>query len=278
MHQELNANALTIPTPREGGAHGHLALVIPAAQCNAINVVTVPWVRPVHPGATPNHAGANTAAQITEANRACKANLEEFQLFVSTEAALKKPLLAAVPDTHTCLLKDDMLGCANTTTLALLTHLDATHGTITPDDLSANLEEMEALWSPTQPIEDLWNQIKRCQRCAAAHDPISNLMAIRSATTNLTNSGVFTDALKDWRKKTAADQTWANLLTHFNQADTERRRHLTASDAGYAGNVHQLKPKPLGARDMNKPTPPSRLHQPLCGSLLVSQIIAQSKP
>lgn len=241
IHQQLNANAMAIPSSRGGGVHGHLALVIPTAQFDAIPA-TIPWQEPVHPGAAPAHAAAATSAQITETNRAYKANLDEFLLYVATSTALKKLLLAAVPDTFVELLKDDALGYANVTTLQLLNHLDTTYGTVTPDDLAANLATMDALWSPTQPIEDLWNQIRACQRYAAPHDPISDATTVRSAIANLNASGVFTDALKDWRKKPVADQTWANLLLHFNKEDRERRRQLTASDAGYANAAKQSMP------------------------------------
>lgn len=120
--------------------------------------------------------------------------------------------------------------------------LNTTYGTVTPDDLANNLEKMNATWSPTQPIEDLWNQIHKCQSYAEAYDPISNPMAVCSAVANLTISGVFADALCDWRRKPITDQTWNNLLTHFNEVDKERHHTLTSTEAGYA-NTAQQKPQ-----------------------------------
>jgi hypothetical protein len=63
----------------------------------------------------------------------------------------------------------------------MLTHLDNTYGTITADDLNDNIEHMNAKWSPTQPIEDLWNQIELCRCYADPHDPITELAATRAA-------------------------------------------------------------------------------------------------
>ena len=111
IHQQLNANAMEIPSSRGGGQHGHLALVLSTAKYDAIPT-TQPWVAPMHPGPAPVHGANPTAPQITEVNRAFKASLDEFMLFVATQAALKKQLLKAVPDTFTKTLKDDELGYA----------------------------------------------------------------------------------------------------------------------------------------------------------------------
>jgi hypothetical protein len=234
IHQEINANAMTVPSTRGGGQHGHLALVVPPAEY-ALIPNTAAWVNPVHPGpAVIYPAAAPTAAQISAADRQYKVDLEDVKLYQATQAQLKKQIIAAVPDTYIKLLKDDRYGYANVTALDLLIHLDDTYGTVTADDLDQNLAKMNAEWSPTQPIEDLWNQIKDCQRYAQPQDPISDAAIIRSALANLEKSGVFTDALKDWRKRTLATQTWDNLLADFAAADKERQRHLTTATSGYA--------------------------------------------
>ena len=101
---------------------------------------------------------------------------------------------------------------------------------------------MTRQWDPTQPLEDLWNQIRECRVYAEPHDPITEPTAIRAAVTNLTDSGVFTDALKDWRKRPPAQHTWNNLVNDFNLADKERRRNLTSNDAGFANKASTQPP------------------------------------
>ena len=130
--------------------------------------------------------------------------MEEFQLFHATKALLKTQLLAAVPDTYTKILKHTQFGYANTTVLQLLTHLDTTYGTVTFDDLNTNLQNMTHQWDPSQPLKDLWHQLRECRVYVEPHDPITEPTAIRAAITNLTASGVFTNALKDWRKRPPA--------------------------------------------------------------------------
>ncbi|CAB9500905.1 hypothetical protein SEMRO_95_G049160.1 [Seminavis robusta] len=240
IHQELNANAMAINSTLGGGHYGHLALVIPEATYDALPH-TVPWQNPAHPGAAPNPGVAPTGPQITEANRVYAAAETKFHIYKATEVALKKQLLEAVPDTFTKTLKHEMYGYAQTTVLAVLTHLDTTYGSVDAEDLNANMLRMEANWSPSQPIKDLYNQIKDAQKFAADHDPITDKLAVRSAIKNLEKSGVFTDALKDWRKMTTAEQeSFVNLESHFTAADKERRRVLTTKEMGYANKATEL--------------------------------------
>ncbi|CAB9528753.1 hypothetical protein SEMRO_2312_G322870.1 [Seminavis robusta] len=241
IHQEMNANAMAIPSTNGGGHYGHLALVIPAAAFTALpNAIA--WVAPIHPGESPIHGVAPTAAQISENNRVYEANEKKFLTYKATETALKKQLLEAIPETFIKSLKHEMYGYAQITTLELLTHLDTTYGNVNADDLEDNMKRMHAQWSPTQSIEDLYNQLKDAQKFAADHDTISDKMAVRAAIKNLTNSGVFTDAIKDWRKKPDNDQTMAALQTHFTEADKERRRILTSKEVGYANKAAAKQP------------------------------------
>ena len=236
IHQELNANAMSIPSTRGGGQHGHLAITLNDADYLAINNA-IAWINPVHPGPAPVHAPGASGPQITEVNRAYKADLEEYQLYSTVIATLKKQLIAAIPETYIKAMKDDLIGYANVNVRELLEHLDTTYGVVTSDDLQDNEDAMDKVWSPTQPLEDLWNQILACKKYAEPHDPISDKKMIRSAIANLESSGVFSHGLTKWREKDTATQTWTNLLTHFAKQDKERQRKLTAGDAGYAGAV-----------------------------------------
>ncbi|CAB9530741.1 hypothetical protein SEMRO_3022_G342250.1 [Seminavis robusta] len=226
IHQELNANAMTIPSALGGGHYGHLALVLQPITYNDLPN-TIPWENPEHPGPAPDHGVAPTGPQITENNRVYAAREQRFLTYRATETTLQKQLLEAVPDTFTKALKNELYGYAQVTVRALLEHLDTKYGKVDADDLVDNIKRMDANWSPDQPIEDLFNQVKDAQKFAADHDPITDKMAVRAAIANLTNSGVFTDAMKDWRKKEEEDQAFTDLEKHFTSADKERRRILT---------------------------------------------------
>lgn len=229
---ELNANASAVPSTRGGGGHGHLGTLISATAYAELDA-TIPWVNPEHPGATPVIPPTATGPQITEINRQFKANLNEYMVYKSCEGTLRKLIVQAVPDAFLNDKKHKLFGYANVTPKVLLDHLLEAYGTITADDLQANDDRLNAPWSPTQPIEDLWAQIKDCMDFAEGHDAISDKMAVRAVIKNLENSGVFTDALNDWYKKDDANQTFANLKKDFNKADKKRNKDTTAKH-GYA--------------------------------------------
>ena len=231
LHKEINDNAMTTPCVRS--PHGHLALTISTASYTALT--GAPFNTPVHPGDAPMHQPGATGPQITETNRLYISDLALFNVLSSVEASLKKQLLAAVPRTFIDELDHELYGFAGVSTLAILTHLDTTYGTITTDDLNQNLDALHRTWSTDQPIEDLWKQLRQCVLFAAPIDPISDLTAIRAAITNLEKSGVFSDAIKDWRKLDANAQTMAMLKDVFNKADCERLRSVTSRDAGFSG-------------------------------------------
>ena len=66
LHKEINANTMSIPSNRDGGDHGHLALVLPAAHYLADTGHD--FVTPVHPGPAPVIPTVATTAIITETN------------------------------------------------------------------------------------------------------------------------------------------------------------------------------------------------------------------
>jgi hypothetical protein len=231
LQQELSANAISVPSARGNAALGHYALVVSAAKY--VTAAAVAFDPPVSPGIAPVHPAQGTAAQITEINRQFLADQREYHLYSSTEAKLKQQLLMAVPTTYTNALKDKFVGFANVTTLQLLTHLHTDYGTITTDDLDNNMKRLHKEWSPANPIEDLFEQVRACREFAINNDPISEQTAVRAALANLEASGLFGDAIRDWRKRPSAEKTMANFTKDFKQADAERQRQQTTKGAGY---------------------------------------------
>lgn len=234
LQKEINANAMSVSSNRGGGAHGHLALTITYAEFQALTPIA--FVPPVYPGDAPVHGAAATGPQITETNRQYAQNLADFKVYNNTEQALKRQVLAAVDRLYVNELQHDTLGFANSTTLQLLQHLHTTYGLITFDQLETNLLNLDRQWDPSNPIENLWEQVKECRRFAAAgNDPISEITAVRKTLLNIEHTGVFTDAIRDWRKRPDAEWTWANFKSEFTIANRERQRQLTSERGGFHG-------------------------------------------
>jgi hypothetical protein len=188
LQKELYANARAVHSTRGGGAHGHLAVIMPAA--DYLTRTGTLFAPPVHPGIAPVHPEGATGNQITEANRQFRQNVNDHQLYLSVREALKQQILLAVNTLYVQVLEDVDMGFADVTPTGMLMHLKATYGTITPEDIEANRAVLGSNWNPDEPIEDLWLRIKECQRfAAAAEEPIPDAAAIRLVLAALEQSG-----------------------------------------------------------------------------------------
>ena len=235
LERELRANAKSVFSSRGNGTHGHLRFLYGLAAYNALPAVAggAPFVDPAHPGAAPPMGG--TAAQIQQANDHYLRELNEFTLFTATQEALKRQFTQAINPTFYSILEDEDDGYSDVNLIDLMDHVKHTYGAITADDLAQNVLDMERQWSPPQPLEDLFQQIKKCREYARLLDPISEPAAVRSAIKNLEASGVFHDALKRWRRLALPAQGWDPLVDFFVAANTERLRELSSGQAGYHG-------------------------------------------
>lgn len=234
LQRELYANARAIHSTRGGGAHGHLTIIMPTADYLAR--VGQTFNTPNHPGNAPVHAAPATQAQITETNRQYAADLAEHTLYQTVTMELKKQILAAVPNRYLNILADDDMGFADVTCATMLAHLKDTYGNITREELEINRNRLSAEWNPEYPMEDLWLRIREVQRYAnAGQEEITDATVLRLTLPVLENTGVFLSATERWREKDDAAWTMTNFQDHFNKADKERLRKLTAQTAGYHG-------------------------------------------
>jgi hypothetical protein len=212
------------------------------AAADYLAVANIAYAEPLHPGDNSTHAPGATAAQITETNRLYASNLLQYSTHHTVKNHRKEMLLEAVPDTFTQILEDQRFGYAQLTTLQLLTHLDTTYGEVTNEDLANNLEQMNAPWDPTTPIEDLWTQISKAKNYAAADNAISDTTALLAAALNLTNTGLFQQGFEQWRGKTKAEQMYAAFMKHFGQANINRLLSKTTSKVSYSAKEQPKAP------------------------------------
>ena len=152
LHKEVNANAMSVPSSRGSGQHGHLFLCVSAATYNTITEAD--FDAPTNPGPAPEELEDGTQFQISEHLRQYEADKKEYNLCINTSSSLRTQILAAVPDAYTTVLSNDVhnLGYANVTPLAILNHLDATYGTVSPALLKANRKAMGVVWNPDIPL------------------------------------------------------------------------------------------------------------------------------
>lgn len=233
LHEEINANAISVRSSRGSGTLGYLALTVSAANYTAASGGTV-FAPPRYPGDDPIHRTDATPSEITETNRSFLAHSVAYERYCVTAAALKALILAAVPDTFTNKLRLPGLGYATISALDILTHLDKAYGTVSAADLNNNIALLHKPWSGSQPMEELFTQTRHCIEFAKLTDPISDASAVRAVLSNLENTGLFLDDLRDWDKLAPALQLLDTLESTFLRADQNRRsRTVTTSAAGY---------------------------------------------
>ena len=249
LQREINANAMAVHSNRGGGLHGHLALTVTIARYLEIAGVNNHFNEPRAPPNEPIIPAAADAARVAEMVRSHHVQLREFQTYHDTDKALVRAIIAATPLTYIETLSNSDLGFAQVTTLALLTHLHTTYGTITAADRDTYQARMRAPWSPPTPIEVLFQQLEDGKRMAAlAKEPIADSQLVRLGQTLVLKTGLFPDGCREWRLKADADQTWAAFKTHFARHDRDRLESATTASAGYAGAVQPvLDPAPAGA-------------------------------
>jgi hypothetical protein len=250
LKQELIANAMSVPSTRGGGQHGHLSLVMPAAEHDYIT--NVAFVIPVHPGQPPVHQNNATNAQIHAADTAYNREIEEFQTYVTTRNSLRAGLLASIEEDYYNLLKDPIFGYATVTPLDILLHLHSTYGNITAKDLEKNRESLKAAWNPEDDIATLWTRIRVCQDFARnTAEPITDNTAMLLILEALTASGVMSTYINEWKRRDSATQTYPQFRAHFDRANKVRVEELTAARAGFHAQTATVTTTPSPAPSAN---------------------------
>ena len=108
-----------------------------------------------------------------------------------------------------------------------------------------NTAELQALWNPDTPIEDVITRGAFCRDFAEeGEDPITDATYTRYLGQIFNKSGVLEKAVEDWEKKLKADKTLANCKIHFTDANTHRLTKLAKDSKDVlAANEATTKPK-----------------------------------
>ena len=232
VHTKLKANAASVHSNLGGGAHGFLGL---ALQPGTYTVLTGRvFVPPSNPGPTANLPGGLTGPQINEHIREYEQQLKIWKQYNTVEQALKQQLIASFDDIYFKSVSNRHTGFASLTLLKMLQHLYDTYGDLTPTELEDNDERMRSPYDPSTPIETLYDQIEQAVDIAeAGHQPYTNAQVLTRAYNIILQTGLFTDACREWRNKPRVDKTWETFKVHFAQAHKDLRQHEeTAARSG----------------------------------------------
>lgn len=224
LHNQLKANASSVPSNLGGGQFGHLGLVLTPQQYALISDTA--FERPNHPGQveyTRNATGPQIAA--TDAQHA-----EEIRVFrevLGVEAALRQQLVGAIEDKYLMAIRN-----RNTNAIVMpvhdiiMTHLYPNYGDIDPHRLQEEEEKVKnTVYDVTFPPDTIYMIIEDLMDLAeAAEAPFSQRQAVMIGYNIMNRTGRFKDSLREWIRKPTIQQTWIAFKTHFSQAHKELKK------------------------------------------------------
>jgi hypothetical protein len=115
---------------------------------------------PNNPGPSAAVVAGMTAAVIAETTRLHREATQVYRTYHSVDQAINNLIIETFDDAYLNALSDDIVGCANCTSLQLLTHLLTYYAMIAPTELTHNYERLNTPYDPHQPIDTLFQQIQ----------------------------------------------------------------------------------------------------------------------
>ncbi len=114
-------------------------------------------------------------------------------------------------------------------------HLYARYGRISPLDLEANDQRFKAAYDTALPIEALFEQIaKAIDLVDAAGAPYMPEQILNNAYVLMFQTGVYSEACKEWRRRPPVQKTWPLFQDHFAVAHEDlHKAQATTQSAGY---------------------------------------------
>jgi hypothetical protein len=189
-----------------GGRNGHIGIIMPAPLYATLS--DKPYIAPPDPGPIPIHANnANSVTRETDRQNH-KAAQKRYENHTNMNDALKTQVIDAVADIYLGALRNCYTGYMGVTPRDLLDHLMERYGRITASDIANCRTKMEAPMDVTQPIDIYFQTIDDCVQFATDDQvPFTPTQVVQTAYHAISQSGLYNDACKEWRRKAPAVRT-----------------------------------------------------------------------
>jgi hypothetical protein len=101
----------------------------------------------------------------------------------------------------------------------MLEQLMTNYGQLQPQDITANMTDLNKTWDSSTPIQDLIKQIEDCRDFAIdGGAPIDEVTLVSSAYTIIFNTDLYHHDCIDWMCRPTPQRTWNNFKMHFLEA------------------------------------------------------------
>ena len=222
LHNELKANAQAVYSNLSDGAHGHLALVLSAAQYALLT--NEPFIRPVHPGALDIPTGT-TGAMATVLKEEHHEQIRLFREVQGVEKALIQQIVQAVESPYLASIRDRNSNSLTGTVFQILEHLQVAYGRVSPQMLENREQELRNMaYNTKYPIDVVFNAVEDYVDFAElGQQPLTDRQVIAKAYVILNKTRRFKNDIVEWNRRTDDAKTWINFKDHFRRAHQEFR-------------------------------------------------------
>jgi hypothetical protein len=167
-----------------------------------------------------------------------------FDLCEATEKALIAQIVESIDPIYLWPLLNRITGQYSTDVSAVLLHLFATHGKITPQQVKAKeMSTFNMQYDISLPVDNVFTAIDDLIDLAEhALSPMSPQQMIGLAYVIFACQPILQQDLRLWNRRLIIERTWANMLQHFCNAQSDLSYLPTTGDVFHQQPFHQANP------------------------------------
>ena len=235
LRETLCVLASKFPTTLGGGAHGHLGLVLTEAAYTTI--AGVAFVRPPNPVLPP--FDGLTGPQIAEAQRRHAEALNTIAELRNLDEALVRVIVETIPKIYLDPLRRQRVGLLGRTCREIVTWLFTTYGIIDEEQIVRTKNLLQQPYNPVEePFQVLVSRFQDVQQLADdAGQPLSQAELISYGIAALQKTGVLGIAIREWKRRPAAQRENFAQFTEFFSSEIRDFRINSGRGTGMANHM-----------------------------------------
>ena len=182
-----------------------------------------------------------------------------FEICQATEKALIAQVVESIDSIYLRALLNRTTGQYAANLRDVLTHLFTTHGKVTPQQIRTKEHAIcNMAFDISQPVDTVFNAIDDLADLAEhANSALSQQQMMDLAYVIFAKHPILQQDLRSWNRMTIVQRTWANMITHFREAQEDLSSLPTAGDIFHQANSMSTMADLVAQRLLEAmPTPP----------------------
>ena len=216
LFKQLKRNARSVNTTLGGGQYGHLFMVIPNNEWNAL-----PGAAPVQPPQDPgefNLEGRVTVVEITNRQNAHDEAKKRYNKYQALQRILKNQLISAIEPPYLDPFRCDVTDMINESIPEIVDYLQSSYGKITVNQIEEAVAEIKNFtFDPTKSINILLNAVQEhVDLLKIAGRELQDGQIRDLAYYLIGKHQIFKEALTNWNKL-PDPKTWSDMKIHMRE-------------------------------------------------------------